>query len=975
MDTVVDLDLWTLSTDERGFVATKNVANRLDVALLLKCFQQDGRFATSASTLDGEIVSHVAQQLNVAANRIGTIADRTLRRVRSDIRMFCGYREASDADRERLTVWVRDHAVAQSRNHARLAESLENECRRSRIEIPTAERADRLIRSAVRAYEERFYGETMGRLSPLTRARLDALLQGAEGDETAAREEASSRAVINTLREDAGRAGVNSIRDEMEKLDVIRKLELPAHLFDHALPHELEMYRQRVAVEAPYELRRHPEPARLTWLAAFAHLRGRAITDTLTDLLIETIHRINAKADRRVSKALIDDIKRVTGKTNILFHLADATLAQPDGVVRDVVFPVVGESTLRALVKEWKATGPAFRNTLRGFIRNSYKSHYRQMVPELLETLDFRSNNEVHRPVIRALEVIKQYAGTKLHNFPVDENVPLDFVPPLWRDAVVEDEVDGRPRINRITYEIAALNALRDQVRCKEIHVAGADRYRDPDDDVPTDFEAQRSVYYAALGLPSDPDVFIAKLRDEMRSELQTFNDGLGRNDAVTISSKAGGWIGLSPLEAQPEPQNVAALKSEVGERWPMTSLLDMLKEADLRLNFTDALRSVTSHENLEREVLRPRLLLCLHGIGTNTGLQRMNALAHGATYKDLVYARRRYITVDQLRNAIAIIADGTLRARNPEIWGDGTTACASNSKHFGAWDQNLTTQWHMRYGGPGIMIYWHVERKSLCIHSQLKSPSSSEVASMIEGVIHHITEMEIDRQYVDSHGQSEVAFAFCRLLGFALLPRLKAIHSQRLYRADAVKAGGYKRLEPVLTRPIDWELIRREYDQMIKYATALRLGTAQTESILRRFTRTNVQHPTYKAFAELGKAVKTAFLCRYLRTEALRREINEGLNVIEQWNGANDFVFFAKRGDLASNRHEDHEVSMLSLHLLQNCLVYINTLMLQQVLKQPHWAKRLTAVDLRAITPLIWEHVNPYGRFELDMETRLPLG
>src|SRR5262249_47479877 len=98
---------------------------------------------------------------------------------------------------------------------------------------------------------------------------------------------------------------------------------------------------------------------------------------------------------------------------------------------------------------------------------------------------------------------------------------------------------------------------------------------------------------------------------------------------------------------------------------------------------------------------------------------------------------------------------------------------------------QNLTTQWHVRYGGRGIMIYWHVERKSLCIHSQLKSPSSSEVASMIEGVIRHCTEMAIDRQYVDSHGQSEVAFAFCRLLGFQLLPRLKAIGKQRLYRPD----------------------------------------------------------------------------------------------------------------------------------------------------------------------------------------------
>ena len=54
----------------------------------------------------------------------------------------------------------------------------------------------------------------------------------------------------------------------------------------------------------------------------------------------------------------------------------------------------------------------------------------------------------------------------------------------------------------------------------------------------------------------------------------------------------------------------------------------------------------------------------------------------------------------------------------------------------------------------------------------------------------------------------------------------------------------------------------------------------------------------------------------------------------------------------------------MLALHLLQNCMVYINTLMLQQVLAQPKWADKLTPRDLRALTPLIWDHVNPYGRF-----------
>jgi TnpA family transposase len=398
------------------------------------------------------------------------------------------------------------------------------------------------------------------------------------------------------------------------------------------------------------------------------------------------------------------------------------------------------------------------------------------------------------------------------------------------------------------------------------------------------------------------------------------------------------------------------------------------VKEADLRLNFTEVLRSPTSYETMERSVLQPRLLLCLHGLGTNAGLQRMAALDSGTTPRDLAYVRRRYLSVDTLRRAIAVVADGTLHARDPAIWGSGTTACASDSKHFGAWDQNLMTQWHVRYGGRGVMIYWHVERNSLCIHSQLKSPSSSEVASMIEGVIHHCTEMEIDRQYVDSHGQSTVAFAFCRLLGFELLPRLKAIHSQKLYRPKTGQAGVYAKLKQILTRPIDWELIRQQYDQMIKYTTALRLGTADTEAILRRFTRNNVQHPTYKALAELGKAIKTIFLCRYLHSKDLRREIHEGLNVVEQWNGATDFVFFARRGEMASNRREDHEISMLALHLIQNCMVYINTLMIQRVLAQPHWQGRLTPRDYAALTPLIWEHVNPYGRFELDMNARLAL-
>lgn len=966
---------WTLHWKERRWSEShKGAHNRLGFAVLLKYFQYQGRFPTRRGEVSPEVVAHVARQLEISPRsyRSYNWQGRSIKNHRAEIRRFLKYREATLQDTQALVDWLSETVIPHQRQMDALLDIVYGRCRALHIEPPTVDRIQRLIRSALARHDEALCLGCSSRLTPEVRKRLDDLVATTSEDETST---LPKRSALQELKLDPGRLSLETIQDEIDKLERLRACGLPADLFQGVSTKILDTYRQRASAEESYEIRRHPEALRYTLLAAFCWTRQQEIVDALVELLIDTVHHLQKRAEDRVNKTFLADLRRVSGKNEILVKLSEAALAQPDGIVRRVLYPVVGEETMRDIVKEHYAGGLAYQQKIYAAIRSSYRAHYRQGLPVILKTLAFHANQQADRPLLDALKLLQRYAEASGHQayFAQDEEVPLEtIVPEAWRDLVVKHNGEDQTQIKRIDYELSVLHTMREKLRCKDLWVEGARRFRNPDEDLPADFAERCADYYEALQQPREASVFVAGLKQKLRTALEALDRDLPTNPHVHITDRDDGWIVLSPLEAQAEPLYLARLKAEISRRWPMISLLDILKEADMRVGFTEHFRTVSDYARLDPITLQKRLLLCLYGLGTNIGLKRASAGDHGESHKDLQYTRRRFITRDALRAATASVANAIFEVRQPQIWGESTTACASDSKKFGAWDQNLMTEWHVRYRGPGVMIYWHVERKSVCIYSQLKSCSSSEVAAMITGVLRHCTEMSVERHYVDTHGQSEVAFAFCNLLGFQLLPRLKGIHRQKLYRPDS--KSEYPNLELVLTRPIKWKLIEQYYDEFIKYVTALRLGTADAESILRRFTRAAWQHPLYQAIIELGKVYRTIFVCEYLRSESLRREIHEGLNVIENWNSANSFIFYGRASEIATNQLEDQETAMLCLHLLQICLVYINTLLIQRVLAERQWINRLTPEDLRALTPLFYNNVNPYGVIHLDMKRRLPI-
>ena len=976
------IEHFTLLPPEIDFLGSNNSHNHLGKALVLKFFQSWGRFPEGENEFTPAIVGYVAQQLNLPPEVIKqyNFNGRTISFHRSQIRYLLGFQKPTLADEDALRDWMVGKVIPHEHRGVYLEQLCYQRLLKAYIEAPTKGQMGRLIKSALHRYEQSFFADTAAHLSPSVKENLRQLIYKnqdlqAEIDRQDSVGDDFGYYPIHDLKSGAGSAKISNIKKVAKRLELLQSIGLPNDLFTSIPLRFLRQYQQQVAVESISHLqRRGQSPQAHARLAIFCWVRQREITDQLVDLFIRILKDISLRAEHRVEREIWRNFIRVDGKQQLLYRLAEAMWDHPDGIIREVLYPLVGPEKLQSLVQEAKTKG-TYQQSVQTRVNASYTFHYRQMLPALLKVLTFCSNNERYKPLIEALALVADYLGDKSAFYPEDHAVPMDgVIAKRWQNWIYSFDLSGSRRIRRVRYELCVLQSLRDKLRCKEIWVQGADRYRNPDEDVPPDFSAKRSQYYESLKLPVDAHDFVKQVKGQVEQSLQTLNDTLPTNRDVEILSKADGWIRLSRMPKQQEPTNLRYLKNEIRQRWWMTSLLDIIKEVDLRVGFTDSFQSLTGQQRLGQPELQKRLLLCLFGLGTNTGLTSVSMGNHGVSYANLQYVRRRFVAKDALRQAISRIIDATLAIRQPQIWGETTTWCASDSKQFASWNQNLLTQWHKHYHKAGVMVYWHVAKQSLCIHSQLKAPSSSEVASMIEGVLRHCTTMQVDRNYVDTHGQSEVGFAFCHLLGFQLMPRFKNLHEQKLCLPEEGTADNYPHLEPVLSKPINWALIIRQYDEMVKYATALRLGTADAEAILKRFTRLNIQHPTYKALSELGRAIKTIFLCSYLTHEEVRREIQEGLNVVENWNSANSFIFYGKRGEVSTNDVDAQEVAILSMHLLQSCLVYVNTLMIQQMLAEPTWQQRMTEADWRGLTPLFCGHVNPYGMFDLDMETRIPL-
>jgi hypothetical protein len=165
------------------------------------------------------------------------------------------------------------------------------------------------------------------------------------------------------------------------RLNYLQEIALPDDLFAGVPWRYLQQFAQQAAVESVSHLQRHEnEDQTLTLLAGFCWVRQRKITDQLVELFIQVLNDIRLRAKQRVEQELLIDFIRVDGKQQLLFKLAEAMWDNPEGIIRDVLYPLIGKKRLKQLVEEAQQKG-TYRRTVQTRISGSWTHHYRPLLP------------------------------------------------------------------------------------------------------------------------------------------------------------------------------------------------------------------------------------------------------------------------------------------------------------------------------------------------------------------------------------------------------------------------------------------------------------------------------------------------------------------------------------------------------------------------------------------------------------------
>ena len=209
-----------------------------------------------------------------------------------------------------------------------------------------------------------------------------------------------------------------------------------------------------------------------------------------------------------------------------------------------------------------------------------------------------------------------------------------------------------------------------------------------------------------------------------------------------------------------------------------------------------------------------------------------------------------------------------------------------------------LQRTYSTRFNDFALEFYSFVADNYAPFYSRPIECTDRDAPFVLDGVLYHESDLNLEEHYTDTHGYTEINFAAFGMVGMRFCPRIRSLHRQRIYCADPARDHGV--LEPVLQRgrrAVNFRLIAEQWDRIGQFYAAFPAGHATASAALQRLNRFQASNRFYAANRELGRALKTEFVLQYMSEPKLRAKVRRGLLKVEQLHALARAVYYGTAG------------------------------------------------------------------------------
>lgn len=739
----------------------------------------------------------------------------------------------------------------------------------------------------------------------------------------------------------------------------------------------IKYYASLVAYYSVFRLNQLDERTVHIYLLCFVYHRYQRLCDNLLGSLIHHVRRYTDGAKEAAKDRVYD--YRVESNENLqkagqvlkLFTTADIAEQVPFHEVQAKAFAILERHKLDFIAdhitKNARFDETAFQWEHVDNLAHQFKRHLR---PVLL-TVNLAASPG-HAPLIEAVHFLKDafIKGRSLSQY-LPEAFPLRFIPDAAKRYLYVQDANGQRHLLPDRYEFLIYRLLRNGLEAGDVFCRDSVRFRSFEDDLLDDQMWQdKEKLIANTGLPLLKHPIrdhLSQLEQQLEGRLVEVNQRIasGENEHFEIKRR-----GSQVRWTLQYPRGSESVNHPVFDALKQVNIGSVLHFVNRHCHFMEAFNHVLSRYAKQAADDRT-ITACLVAWGTNMGIGRMGDISD-IGYPVLSATSDNFIRLETLRGANDLvsnaIADLTI-FRHYDI-GDAIHS-SSDGQKFETRINTINARYSPKYFGlkKGVVAYTLLANH-VPINAQIIGANEHESHYVFDILFNNTTDIQPEVHSTDTHGTNEVNFAILNIFGYQFAPRYRDIFDKV---GEALYGFKYPNQydEDMVLRPIrkiNTELVIEEWENIQRIAVSLAMKTTTQNIIVGKLSAFARKNKTRRALWEYDNIIRSLYLLDYIDSPPLRRNVQQALNRGENYHQLRRAVSYANFGKLRFKTEHEQNLWGECARLITNCIIYYNATLLSNVLNYKEAAGDAQgAVLLKQVSPVAWQHINMYGRYEFS--------